>query len=203
MLEDRPVLQSRYAGRDEDAKVADVGIGQVDDALPRFFESLCALVDGRDPAQRLVRRRDVVAVGGEDDERIANARQVSNAMRVDLDLSLLKPVADEQVLDDGDHLLAAQPIEAVPPPLEVEKPLLLGVDVREEIGVLIPNGRLRLQTLEVLCQPGAIEAIEPEVCEVVRQPNAAHEAGGNAHGINPWLAGPIGERRAIQYHRPA
>ena len=85
-------------------------------------------------------------------------RQIGDAMRVDPNLALLQPVADEQVLDDGHHLLAAQAIEAVPPALEVEEPLLLGVDVGEEIGVLVPDGRFGLEALEVLREPGTVEA---------------------------------------------
>ena len=122
-------------------------------------------------------------------------------MRIDLNLALLQPVADEQVLDDGDHLLPAQPIEPVPPAFEVQESLLLGVDVRKEVGILVPDGRLGLEALEVLREPGSVEATQPKVCKVVRQPHAAHEPGGDAHGIEAGLFRPIGERRTVQYHR--
>src|SRR5262245_54839835 len=138
------MLQSRHAGRDENAEMAHMRVGEIDDTLSGGLEGLCVLVDGRNPAQCLVWWCDVVTVRGEDDERIANTGQIGDATLVDLHLSLFKLVSDEEVVDDGDHFLATQPIEAIPPPLEVQESLLLGVDVGEEIRVLVPNGRLWL-----------------------------------------------------------
>src|SRR3546814_7397287 len=63
-LEDRPVLQARHAGGDEDSEMADMRVRQVADALSGPFELLRILLDNRDPAESLVRRGDVVAGGG-------------------------------------------------------------------------------------------------------------------------------------------
>ncbi len=62
VLENCAVLQPRDRGRDEDAEMTDVRIGEVDDALTRRLQRFGALVHCRNPAERLVRRRDVVAV---------------------------------------------------------------------------------------------------------------------------------------------
>ena len=60
VLQDGAMLHPRHGGGDEDAEVADVWVGEIDDALSRSLERVRALVDGGNPAQRLVRRRDVV-----------------------------------------------------------------------------------------------------------------------------------------------
>ena len=119
------MLEAGDAGRDEDAEMADMRVGQVDDPLPGLLRSSVLCVDGRDPAERLVRRRDVVAVGGKDHERVADARRSTVQSSQMRSCALLELVADEQVLDDRDDLLAAQEVEAVPPALELEKALVL------------------------------------------------------------------------------
>src|SRR4051812_49838894 len=100
--------------------------------------------------------RDVVAIGGEDHKRVCNATQIDMAALADLDLPQLEAVAHKQVLDDGDDLFPAQEVEAVPPSFELKEPLPLAVDGAEEVGVFLPHG-LRLQVLEVLNEPSAIE----------------------------------------------
>ena len=149
------MLQPCDRGRDEDAEMADVRVGEVDDPLARSLQRFGRFVDRRNPAQCLMRRRDVVAVGGEDDERTADAREIGDAMGVDPNLALLEPVADEQILDDRHHLLAAQAIETIPPALEVQESLLLGVDLREQVGVLVPK---RIAGLESFSKPCASQA---------------------------------------------
>ena len=146
---------------------------QVDDALFRLFEIFGVPIDNRDPAERLVRRRNVDAIGGKDDERILDAAQIGPTAVADTQESLLELVADEQVLDDGEDLLSAQEVEAVPPALEFEKPLALRVDVGEEIGVLLPDGLFRLKILEILRKPGAIKAAATKIRRQVGQPSTA------------------------------
>jgi hypothetical protein len=91
-----------------------------------------------------MRRSNVIAAGGEDDERIADASQVCAAAVADAEPSLLELVADEQFLDDGEDLFTAQEIIAVPPPLELEKTLSFRVDVGEQARVLFPDRFIRL-----------------------------------------------------------
>src|SRR3990172_3620429 len=110
--------------------MADVRVGQINDALTRLLESVGALIDGRNPSKRLMRRRDVVAVGSEDHERVLNGGEIDGAVVVDPHPPLLQLVADEQVLDDRYDFLAAQPVEAIPPALEVEEAIRLRVDPR-------------------------------------------------------------------------
>src|SRR5262245_5226270 len=101
----------------------DVRIGQKDNALPRPLELRRVLVDRRNPAERLMRRRDVVAVGREDDERIADMAKIDAAVVVDPDLALLELVADKEILDNRHHLFAAEPVKPTPPSFELEKAL--------------------------------------------------------------------------------
>src|SRR6266498_1105970 len=113
----------------------DVGVGQIDDVLPGLLEVTGVLVDHWNPADRLMRRRDVVAVGREDDQRISNATKIDAAMLVDPHPALLQLIADEQVFDNRYHLFPAKPIEPAPPSLELEEALALRIDVCEEMGV--------------------------------------------------------------------
>src|SRR5215471_18357416 len=120
-------------------------VRQVDYALAGVLEIGGVPVDGGNPAQRLMRRRNVVAIGGEDHQWIANTAKIDRAVVAEPNFALLELVADEQVLQDGDHLVAAEPVIAAPPAFELEKSLALGVDAGEEIGILLPNGFGRVE----------------------------------------------------------
>ena len=61
---------------------------------------------------------------------------------------------------------------------------------------------LRLQALEVLHEPGAVEPAITEVGEQVDEPGAADEAASDAHRVHAGLAGPVGQRRAVEDRRP-
>src|SRR5262249_16924856 len=130
-VEDRPVLQPCNARRNEDAQMTDVWVGQIDDALPGVLEGMGVREDRRNPAERLMGRRDVDTIGREDDQRIADVAKIDAAMLVDPHPALLQLVADEEILDDRHHLLAAEPMKPTPPSLELEKALALRVDIRE------------------------------------------------------------------------
>ena len=114
--------------------------------------------------------------------------------------ALLEAVADEQVLDDGDDLLPAQEVEAVPPALELQEALALGLDVGEQVGVLLPDG-FRPEVLEVLDEPGAVEAPLAEVRQQVDEPGAADEAAGDPHRVDAGLPGPVGQGRTVEDRR--
>ncbi len=138
-----------------------------------------------------MRRGDVVAVGGEDHQRITDAPQVGHAPLANAELALLQLVADEQVLDDGHDLLAAQEVKTVPPALEFEDALALAIDLVEEAGVFLPDRLLGFEVLEILGKPGTVEAAIAEVGHEMRQPGAAEEAAGDAHGVGAGIAGPV------------
>src|SRR5574337_388299 len=130
--------------------MADMRVREVDDALPGLLEILCVVVNSGDPSKRLVRWRDVVAVGCKDDDWILYPPQVSSATQANLEKALFKLVADEQVLNDREDLFSAQEIKTVPPAFELQKAPLLTVNVGEELGVLFPNGLFGLEVLEIL-----------------------------------------------------
>ena len=70
------VLLPRDAAGDEDAEVADLVVDGVDDGLAPGADVVLAVVEVEDPVERLLRRRDVVALGAEDDDRRADRAQV-------------------------------------------------------------------------------------------------------------------------------
>lgn len=77
------MLKTRHLGGDEDAQMADMVVGQVDDALARGLQIPGGPVDDGYPAKRLMRRRDIVAIGGENDERILYTPQIDGAAVAD------------------------------------------------------------------------------------------------------------------------
>src|SRR6185369_5216654 len=109
MLEDRAVFKPGDRGGDENPEMPDMRVGEVDDALAGGSECRSAGIDRGYPAEGLVGWRNIVAVGCKDHQRTSNALEIGDAMRVNPDRPLLKPVADEKIFDDGHHLLAAQP----------------------------------------------------------------------------------------------
>jgi len=63
------VLLARHAGRNEDSQVTDRLVDGVDDRLSVRADLFDVLVKVKDPSKRLLRRRDVIALGAEDDDR--------------------------------------------------------------------------------------------------------------------------------------
>ena len=72
-LQDRAMLVTRHACGDENAEVSDMRVGEIHDSLAGGDQSFRTFVHDGNPAERLVRWRDVVAVRGKDDDRFANA----------------------------------------------------------------------------------------------------------------------------------
>ena len=63
------VLLAGDAGRDEDSEMADRFMDRVDDRLPVRTDVVDIVIEIEDPSQRLLRRRDVVALGAEHHDR--------------------------------------------------------------------------------------------------------------------------------------
>src|SRR3546814_18627667 len=118
----------------------------------KLMISVCYLTNRRPPRST---RTDTLLP---DTTLFRSAAQIGPAAHADAQESLLELVADEQVLDDGEDLLTAQEVEAVPPALELEKSLALGVDAGEEMGVLLPDRPFRLEVFEILRHPRAVDA---------------------------------------------
>ena len=92
-------------------------------------------------------------------------------------------VADEEVLRDPLDLLAIHEEVAAPPALELEEARRLGVDVGEDVVVLVPERIGGVQVLEVLHEIGAVELPVAEVGSERREPRAAEQTAGVAHRV--------------------
>src|SRR5262249_56592406 len=85
-------------------------------------------------------------------------------------------VAKEEIAGDPLDLVAVHQVVAAPPPLELEEARRLGVDVREEMVVLVPERVRGVQGLEVLDEPGAVELAVAQVRRERSEPRAAEQA---------------------------
>ena len=174
-------------------------MGGVDDGLVVGDQVVLVAVQVGDPAQRLARRGDVVAVGAEHHDRRAYVAQVHAHAVGGQQLGGGQLVADEQVVDDVLHLHVVEEDVAAPVLLEAQVAVGLGVDVGVQVVLLLPQGVGRVQVLEVLHQPGAVEAPGADVAGQCGQPAAAGQAAAVAHRV---VAGPVRDRRAGQDDRP-
>src|SRR3546814_19523769 len=138
----------------------------------KLMISVCYLTNRRPPRST---RTDTLLP---DTTLFRSAAQIGPAAHADAKESLLELVADEQVLDDGEDLLTAQEVEAVPPALELEKSLALGVDAGEEMGVLLPDRPFRLEVFEIPRQPRAVDAAIAEVGRQMGWPGADRNSVG-------------------------
>ena len=140
----------------------------VDDGLTVGADLIDIVVEIEDPAERLLRRRDVVALRAEHDDRRADAAQIDRGAVGGLDPAGGEIVADEQFVDDELDFLGVEIDVPAPPALEAEIALGLGVDLRIEIVLLGPVGVGRILVLEILHQPGAVELAGAEIAGQAR-----------------------------------
>ncbi|CAB3654957.1 hypothetical protein LMG26840_03012 [Achromobacter dolens] len=190
------VFLARHAAGHEDAQVADALMHGIDDGLVVRQHLGVVLVQVRDPAQRLRRRGDVVALGAEHHDRRADVAQV-DADAVGRDQpGGRQAVADEQVVDDVLDFRPVQEHVAAPPFLEAEVTAGLGVDLGVQVVLLGPERVGGVEVLEVLHQPGAVELAVAQVAGQGGEPTAAEQAAGVAHRVHAAPAGPVGQRRA-------
>ena len=87
---------------------------------------------------------------------------------------------------------------AAPVFLEGQKARSFGVDVGIDVVPLLPQGVGRVEVLEVLHQPGAVELARAQVAGQRGQPAATGEAAAVAHRVLAAPAGPVRQRRAGQ-----
>ena len=196
------MLLPRHAAGDEDAEMADLIVHAVDDGLAVGADVLDALIEVGDPAQRLLRRRDVVALRAEEDDRRGDVAQVDPDAVPSDDLGRGELVADEQIVDDALHLLGVEEHMAAPPVLEAEIARALGVDLGVDVVLLGPERVGRVHVLEVRDQLGAVEDAAAEIARQRRQPAAAVQPAAVAHRVLAAHAGPVGQRRAGDDQRP-
>ena len=122
------MLLARDSAGNEDAQMADGFVDRVDDGLAVGADFIDVVIEIENPSERLLRRRDVVALRAEHDDRRADVAQIDGRAVGCLDFAGGKLVADEQVVDDGLDFLAVQIDVAAPPSLEAEIARRLGVD---------------------------------------------------------------------------
>ena len=168
----------------------------VNDGLAVGADVLDAAVEIEDPVERLGRRRDVVGLGAEHDDRRADAAQIDALAVGRDDTGSRELVADEQLVGDELHLLGVEEDMPAPPFLEFKVAGRFGVDLGIEIVLLGPIGVGRVEVLEIADEPRAVELAGAEIAHQRGEPGAAEQAAGIAHGIFAVHAGPIGERRA-------
>src|SRR5262249_31372485 len=157
------VLLSCDASGNEDAQVTDALMNGVDDRLAIGSDLVDVLVQVEYPSERLLRRRDVVALRAEHDDRRADIAEVDRGAVRCLDSSGGEIVADEQLVDDELHLLGVEIDVASPPALETQIARRLGVDLGVEVVLFGPERVGGILILEVLHQPGAVELAVAEV----------------------------------------
>src|SRR5690606_33853664 len=97
------VFLACHAAGYEDAQVADAFVHRVDDGLVVGADLVVVLVQVGDPAQRLGRGRDVVALGTEHDDGRTDVAHVQPDAVGRHQVRRGQAVADEQVVDDVLH----------------------------------------------------------------------------------------------------
>ncbi len=190
------MLLAGHAAGHEDAQVADAFVDGVDDGLAVGQDFGLVLVQVGNPAQRLRGRGDVVALGAEHHDGRTDVAQVDADAVGGHQTRGRQAVAHEEVVDDVLDLGAIQEHVAAPPFLEAQVAAGLGVDVGVEVVLLGPQGVGRIQVLEVLHQPGAVELAVAQIAGHGRQPTAAQQAAGITHGIHAAPARPVRQGRA-------
>ena len=94
-VENGPVLQFRDRSGDKNSEMPNVGIQEINDPLARPLQILGVLINDGNPPHRLMRRSNVVAGRGEDDDWVLDSAQIGKTPVADAEAALLQPVADE------------------------------------------------------------------------------------------------------------
>ena len=189
------VLLARHPGRHEDSEMAGGLVNGVDDRLAVSADVVDVVIEVENPSERLLRGRDVVALGAEHDDRRTDVAQVDHRPVRGLDHSRRELVADEQLVDDGLDFPAVEVDVPAPPALEPEIARGLGVDVGVQVVLLGPQGVGGILVLEILHQKSAVELAMAEIAGERGEPAAAEQAARVAHRVFAVHAAPIGQRR--------
>src|SRR5262249_31838141 len=184
------------AAGNEDAEVTEARMDGVYDGLAIGANFVDVLVKVENPSERLLRRRDVVALRAEHDGGRADIAEVDRGAIRCLDSSRGEIVADEQLIDDELDLLGVQIDVTSPPALETQIARRLGVDLEIEIVLLGPQRIRGVLVLEILHQPGAVELAVAEIAGERGQPAAAEQSAAVAHGVLAVHAGPVRQGRS-------
>src|SRR6516165_9768597 len=183
---------SGNAARDENAEMADVLMHSVDYGLSIGPDLVDVIIEIKNPVERLLYRRDVVALRAEHHDRRADITKVDGGPIGGFDAPCRKVVANEQLVNDELDFLGIQVDMATPPALELEIARWFGVDFGIDIILLGPERVGGVLVLEISNQPTAIELAAPGVAGQRRQPRAAEKTTGITHRVFPAHACPIG-----------
>src|SRR5262249_19707912 len=151
------VLFLGNAAGNEDAEVTDARMDGVYDGLAVGANFVDVLVKVENPSERLLRRRDVVALRAEHDDGRADVAEVDRGSVRCLNFSGGEIVTDKQLVDDELDLFGVEIDVTAPPTLEAEIARRLGVDLGIEVVLLGPERIRGILVLEILHQPGAVE----------------------------------------------
>ena len=143
------------------------------------------------------------------DEKMTRGERISLRSRYVPGAALISPRASR--LPTNSSLTIEQisclveQVEAAPPPLEVEEPRRLGIDVGVQVVVLVPEGVGRVEALEVGDQVGAVELAVAQVADQPGEPGPAQQAAEVAHRALArsalQVAAPVRHRGAVDDER--
>src|SRR5215472_17177837 len=156
--------------------MTDALVQQPNDDLAASLDFVRRPVDVGHPVERLLRRRNVVTHRSEKNDRRLDLPQIKGLTAFPVGGAGPELVADKQIARDPLDLLAIHQIEAAPPALELEEARWLGIDVREDVVVLVPERVGRVEVLEILDQVRSVEDSVAEVGRERRKPSAAEQA---------------------------
>src|SRR6185312_6071590 len=123
------VLLPGNAAGHKNAEMANGLVDRVDDRLAVIPDLVDIAVEIENPAQRLLRRGNVVALGAEHHDRGADLAEVDDLAVRSLDPAGREIIANEQFIDDELDLLGVQVDMPAPPSLEFEIAIGFRVDL--------------------------------------------------------------------------
>src|SRR6202790_1550524 len=117
------------AAGNEDGEMTDAFVNRVDNRLAVGPDFIDVGVEIENPVQRLLRWRDIVALGAEYQDRRSDIAQIDRLTVRHLDPAGGEVVADEELIDDELDLLGIQVDVSAPPAFEFEVSFGLGIDL--------------------------------------------------------------------------
>src|SRR5262249_6075497 len=132
------MLFASHSGGNKDSQMADAFVDCVDDRLSERADLVDIVIQIKNPAERLRRWRDVVALRAEYDDGRPNVAQVDGHAGPGLDPARREIIADEQLIDAELDLLGVQIDVATPPTFEAEIARGFSVNLGVQIVLLAP-----------------------------------------------------------------
>jgi len=96
-----PVFFLGDRSRDENPQMADVFVDDIDNHLSVAFDVIDGFVNPGNPVERLLRRRDIVTFGGENENRAVDVFQAELTPFLQFEFPPFEFVADEKITDDN------------------------------------------------------------------------------------------------------